>query len=101
MADRRHLLLVGAPAKLGRLQALGAEALDRPGVDEYAAGLRVARALGVTLGDMDALDAEALGEPAPLLAGLGLRHRYARVVCDVEQGLLDHPGHHAGIGAAA
>ena len=72
VAVRRHVLLVRAPAELGRLQAFRAEALDRPGVDEHAARLRLARALGVALGDVDALDADALHQPRPLLAGLRL-----------------------------
>ena len=61
-------LLVRAPAELGRLQALGDEALDRPGVDEDVPRLRLPGALRVALGDVDALDAERLGEPRPVLA---------------------------------
>ena len=83
------------------LQTFGAEALDRPGVDEHAARLRVARPLGVALGDVDALDADALHQPGPLLAGLRLGEGHAGVAGDVEQRLLDHPGHHAGVGPAA
>ena len=60
VAAGRHGLLVRAPAELGGLQALGDEALDRPGVDEDAARLGLAGALGVALGDVDALDADAL-----------------------------------------
>ena len=101
VADRRHPLLVRAPAKLGGLQALGAEALDRPGVDEHAARFRVACALGVAFGDVDALDAHALHQAGPLIAGLRLRCDQANVARDVEQRLLDHPGHHARIGTAA
>ncbi len=97
----RHVLLVRAPAEFGGLHALRAEALDRPGVDEDAARLRVAGALGVALGDVDALDAEALHQPAPALAVCGFLHGDAGVARDVEQRLLDHPGHHAGIGPAA
>ena len=90
-----------APTELGGLQALRDEALDRPRVDEHAARLRVARPLGVALGDMDALDADALHQPAPLLAGLRLGDLEAEVLGEVEQGLLDHPGHHARVGPAA
>src|SRR5208282_6876150 len=69
---RWHALLVRAPTELRRLQAFGAKALDRPGVDEHMARPGVARALGVALGDMDALDAGALHQPRPLVAGLRL-----------------------------
>ena len=62
--------LVRAPAELGRLHALGEEALDRPGVDEDVARLRALGALGVALGDVDAFDAEPLRQPAPVLARL-------------------------------
>ena len=41
-AVRRQALLVGAVAELGRLQAFRDEALDRPGVDELVARLRIA-----------------------------------------------------------
>ena len=101
MAVRRQRLLVGAEAELGRLQALRDEALDRPGVDELAARLRRLGALGVALGDVDALDADALHQRRPVLAGLRLAGRDAGVAGDVEQRLLDEPGHHAGVGAAA
>src|SRR3546814_9966367 len=67
----RHPLLVGAPAELGRLQAFGDEALDRPGVPELVHRPRLARALGVALGDVDALYAEALHEPRPVLTAGG------------------------------
>ncbi len=101
MADRRHVLLVRAPAEFGGLQALRAEAFDRPRVDEHAARLRVAGALGVALGDVDTLDAEPLHQAAPVLAALGLLDGDAGVAGDVEQRLLDHPGHHAGVRPAA
>ena len=90
-----------APAEFGRLQALGDEALHRPGIDEGVHRLRLLGALGVALGDMDALDAGLLGEPAPLLAGLRLLELEADVAGDIEQRLLDEPGHHPRIGAAA
>ena len=96
-----HCFLVRAPTELGRLQTFGAESFDRPGVDEYIARLGVARALGVALGDMNALDPGALHQPRPVGAGLGLVECKTDRGGDVEQRLLDHPGHHAGIGAAA
>ena len=77
------------------------EALDRPGVDELAARLGVAGALGVALGDVDALDADALHQPAHSSRVFGSAGRDAGVAGDVEQRLLDEPGHHAGVGAAA
>ena len=55
--------LMRAPAEFRRLHALGQKALDRPGVDEDIARLRMFGALRVALGDMHALDAEALREP--------------------------------------
>ncbi len=73
VAVRRQRLLVRAPAELGGLQALRDEALDRPGVDELAARLGVARALGVALGDVDALDAERAASAAPSPRGSSAR----------------------------
>jgi hypothetical protein len=48
-----------------------------------------------------ALDADALHQLRPILAGLRLVRLDADVAGDVEQRLLDEPGHHARIGAAA
>ena len=98
---RRQRLLVRAPAELGRLHALRDEAFDRPGVDELALRLGIARPLGVALGDMDALDPGALHQTPPILAGLRLHEIELELAGDVDQRLLDHPGNHAGIGAAA
>src|ERR1700733_10774862 len=95
----RHPSFMGAPAELGRLHALGDEAFHRPGVDEYVDRLRLLRALGVAFGDMDALDAELVGELAPAFPTLRLVKRSIGVAGDVEQRLLDEPGYHAGIGA--
>src|SRR5262249_20957003 len=64
-------------------------------------GLGITGALGVALGDVDALHADLLGEPAPLLAGRRFGELDLQVGRDVEQRLLDEPRHHAGIGAAA
>ena len=101
MAVLRHPLLMGAPAEFGRLHAFGQEALHRPGVDEHVHRLRLLGALGVALGDVDAFDAGLLGKLAPFLARLRLLELEADVLGDIEQRLLDEPGHHAGIGAAA
>ena len=97
----RHCFLVRAPTELRRLQALGAKALDRPGVDEHVARLRITRALGVALGDVDAFDAGALHQSRPVGAGVGLVESEAGRGGDVEQRLLDEPRHHPRIGAAA
>src|SRR3546814_8627148 len=61
-------------------------------------------ALGIALGDVDALHAEALHEPCPILAA-GRRARIqARIQVgvsgDVQQRLLHEPRHHARVGAA-
>src|SRR6185295_479832 len=101
IAVRRQALLVGAVAQLSGLQALRDEALDRPGVDELASRLRRLGALGVALGDVDALDADAPHQRRPILAALRLGNRNAGVAGDVEQRLLDEPRNHAGVGAAA
>ena len=93
--------LVRAPAEFGRLHPLGQEALDRPGVDEDVARLGLPRALGVALGDMHALDPEALGEAGPFVLRLRLGRLVAEIVGKMDERLLDEPGDHAGIGAAA
>ena len=90
-----------APAELGRLHAFGEKALDRPGVDEDLDRLRLHGALGVALGDVDAFDADLLGEPAPFLARLRLFELELEIAGDIQKCLLDEPGHHPGIGAAA
>src|SRR3984957_18464629 len=95
----RHPFFMGAPAEFGRLHTLGNEAFHRPGVDEYVDRLRLLRALGVAFGDMDTLDAELVSELAPAFPALRLVKRSIGVAGDVEQRLLDEPGHHAGIGA--
>ena len=97
----RHPFFVGAPAELGRLHALGDEALDRPGIDELAHGLGGLGALGVALGDMNALDACIHHQPGPFLLRFGLFEGQAEIGGQVQQGLLHEPGHHARIGPAA
>ena len=97
----RHPGLVRAPAELGRLHALRHEAFHRPGVDEDAHRLLGLGALRVALGDVDALDADLLHQARPILAALRLVVSQAEIARDVEERLLDEPGHHAGIGAAA
>src|SRR5579863_5729874 len=90
-----------APAKLGRLHAFRQEAFDRPGVDEHFKRLRLPGALRIALGNMNAFETCLLGQPAPLLAGLGLLELEAEIARNIEQRLLDEPRHHARIGAAA
>ncbi len=97
----RQRLFVRAPAELGRLHAFREEAFHRPGVDELAARLGVARALGVALGDVDALDPDALHQAAPVRARPRLGEVELELARDVDERLLHHPRHHAGIGAAA
>ncbi len=101
VAVLRHPLLVRAPAELGRLHAFGEETLDRPCIDKDVHRFRPTGALGVAFGDVDALDAGALGEPCPVFLGFWLLELDAEVTGDVDQRLLDEPGHHARIGAAA
>ena len=98
---RRRPFLVRAPAQLRWLHALRQEPIDRPGEDEYVARLRALGALGVALGDMHAFDAEALREARPFVFCLRLRRLAAEIVSEIDQRLLEEPGHHAGIGAAA
>ena len=93
--------LVGAPAEFGRLEALGDETLDRPGVDEGAEPLVARALLGVALGDMDAPDAERLHQPRPAVAVLRHRSALPGIGGQPQQRLLDEPAHHSRIGAAA
>src|SRR5208283_4896380 len=67
-AAGRQRLFVRAPTEFGRLRAFGDKAFDRPGVDELAARFWRACALGIALGNVDALDAGALHETRPILA---------------------------------
>ncbi len=90
-----------APAELGRLRAFRDEPLDRPRVDEHAHALLGGGALGVALGDVDALDADLAHEPRPVLAAARVLMVDRQVAGEVEQRLLHEPRHHAGIGAAA
>src|SRR4029077_13309543 len=92
---------MATPAKLGRLQALGNETLHRPCVDENTLWLGLLGALGVALSDMNAFDAGLLGKLAPFFARLRHFEFKADIFGDVEQSLLDEPGHHSRIGAAA
>src|SRR5260221_8341361 len=100
-AVRRNGLLVRAPAELGWLHAFGYEPLDRPGIDECPVRLGIARALRIAFGYVDALHARALHEFRPSVASAGLLRGNAEIAHDIEQRDLDHPGDHAGIGAAA
>ena len=99
----RGPFLVRAPAEFGRLQAFRDEALDGPGVPEDVHRLRVPGALGIALGDMDALDAGLLHKrrPARSVVLRRLLVFQAEVVGEVDERLLDEPRHHSRIGAAA
>ena len=59
-------MLVSAPAQFGGLQALAEEAVDGPGVDEFADCLGPVGDLGIAFGDMDYLDSEPGGLRGPL-----------------------------------
>ena len=103
-AIRREMPFMGAPAELRRLRALADKAVDRPGVDELARLLRRHRHLGIALGDVDGLDAEALGETRPLAAAAGNAGAESRVAGEVEAGeveerLLDEMRDETRIGA--
>ena len=92
----RHPVFVGAPAEFGRLQTFGDEAFDGPGVPEDVERLRMLGALGITLGDVDALDAEFLHQLCPAFAIVLIRFLEfeAGVVGEVDERLLDEPGDH-------
>lgn len=93
--------LAGAPTEFGRLQTFRHETVDRPSVAEDIHRMRDQGALGVALGDMDALDADRLHQPGPLLAASGRRVGDAHVAGEVLERHLDEPGDHAGVGTAA
>ena len=99
MAVRRELVLVRAPAELGRLAALADEAVDRPGVDELVRLLAQLRELGIALGDVHRADAEIAHQPRPV--GLRLRRLVpeTRIAGHVEERLLEELRDEAGIGA--
>src|SRR5215470_2993690 len=81
---------MGAPTEFGRLPALAAEAVNRPGVDEFADALGHICDLRVPLRDMNNLDAYPVGElrPAGAIGRDGGWHG-AGVAGDVNQSLLD------------
>ncbi len=99
LAVARKVALVRAPAHLTRLRALADEALDRPGVDEFARLLRLGRDLRVALGDVDDLHAEAAGQLAPFGARAGLAGLHLGVGGDVQQRLLHEVRHQPRVGA--
>ena len=106
----RELLLVGAPAHLGRGDALLAEAFDAPGVHELVHLLGLVADLGVPLAAMDDLDAQLPGqvvEGAALGQRSGARSASAPLARpsasmpggDVQQPLLGPVGDEAGVGS--
>lgn len=86
-----HPLFMRTPAKLGGLEPLGQETLDRPGVPERPHRLGLAGALGVALGDMHTLHADLLHELCPALARGRLLEPGAGVTGDVHERLLHEP----------
>src|SRR3954469_10666454 len=71
LAVTRKVLLVRAPAELGRLLAFAHETIHRPGVDEFVELLGLVGELRVALGDVDHPDAELARQLAPVFAPLG------------------------------
>ncbi len=90
---------MAAPAEFGRLIAFAHEAIDRPGVDEFARLLGHRGDLGVALGDMDRLDAQILSQRRPALAVRRDRGLAAGIGGDLEQSFLDEMRHEPRIGA--
>src|SRR5207253_9959111 len=66
LAVAREVALVGPPAHLARLRALAHEAVDRPGIHEFARLLRAARDLGVALGDVHRSEERRVGDGGQL-----------------------------------
>jgi hypothetical protein len=99
LAVARPVLLVRAPAELGRLAAFADEAVHRPGVDELVAPSGGTGDLRVALGDVDHLDAELVRERAHSSRVFGVAVLDAGVGGDVEQRLLDEVRDEAGVGA--
>eukprot|EP01139_Manchomonas_bermudensis_P015061 Amastigsp_a509405_127.p2 type:complete len:372 gc:universal Amastigsp_a509405_127:375-1490(+) len=97
-ALRRKASLVGAPPELGRLDALGRKAVDRPGVDELAGLLGHGGRLRVALGNVDRFDAEARGKGGPLLARRRRRDIELEIGRNVEQRHLDKVRDEPGVG---
>src|SRR5215469_8072688 len=93
------MALMCSPAELGRLRAFADEAVDRPGVDEFARVFRDRRDLRIALRDMDHLDAEPLCEARPTVA----RNRNARtkagILGQIDQRLLDEMRDQSRIGS--
>ena len=90
------------PPEFRRLESLGDEAVDRPGVPEDADRLRVGGPLGVALGDVHSLDPGRLHVPGPAgtVTGRGLGQVETEVGDQLHQRRLDEPRHHAGVGPA-
>src|SRR5882762_8370444 len=95
----REMLLMRAPPEFGGLSPFADEAVDRPGIDELVRNLRHIRDLSVALGDVNDLDAESLRKLGPGLAAARHSRVDARILGDVEQGLLDQVRDQARIGS--
>mmetsp|Transcript_18660 Transcript_18660/g.48629 ORF Transcript_18660/g.48629 Transcript_18660/m.48629 type:complete len:319 (+) Transcript_18660:112-1068(+) len=90
LAINWKVLLVGSPAKFGRLTALADEAIDTPSVDKLSGLLWLCVAdLRVPLRDVDRLDPELLCERPPPRTGGRLGNFHASVLGNVKQGALD------------
>ena len=97
----RRPLLVRAPAELGRLHAFGQEPFDRPGVDEHVARLRILARCVSRSAICTPLTPSRSARAPPFVFRLRLGRLVAEIVGEIDQRLLDEPGDHAGIGAAA
>src|SRR5262249_62264964 len=84
----------------GRL-AFGDNRLYRSGIDELVARVWRVCTLRVPLGDVDAFDAGPLHQASPILPGRRFNEIELQILGDVDQPLLDHPRHHAGVCSAA
>ena len=98
---QRHVFFMRTPAEFGGLETFRDKTLNRPGVDENAARLCRRRALGVAFGDMNAFDTRVACEPRPILARRGIPGVDPAIGSNIQKRLLDEPGDHARVGAAA
>src|SRR5215472_5440797 len=90
--------LMRSPAELGRLRAFADKPVDRPGVDELAGVLGDCRHLRVSFGDVNDLDAQALGETSPFDPPGWARAAHSCLARNIDQGLLDKMRDKTGVG---
>src|ERR1700689_5269284 len=85
LAVTREVLLVRTPAELGRLRALGNEAVDRPGVDELVLLFRDRGDLRIALGHVHHAYTERLRQLGPARARAWYGGAGAGVDGEIEQ----------------